>query len=50
METVTEDVYLGDVISNDGKNKKNVENIISKGLGIITQIMNLLESISFGQH
>ena len=50
METVTEDVYLGDVISNDGKNKKNVENRISKGLGIITQIMNLLESISFGQH
>ena len=50
MENVTEDVYLGDVISNDGKNKKNIEKRISKGLGIITQITNLLECISFGQH
>ena len=50
METVTEDDYLGDIISSDGKNKKNVEKRLSKGLGIITQIMNLLESISFGQH
>ena len=37
MENVTEDVYLGDVISNDGKNKKNIEKRISKGLGIMTQ-------------
>ena len=50
METVTEDEYLGDVISSDGKNKKNVEKRISKGIGIITQIMNLLSSVSFGQH
>ena len=50
MESVTEDDYLGDIISSDGKNKKNVEKRISKGLGIITQIMNLLETISFGHH
>ena len=50
METVTEDMYLGDLISSDGKNKKNVEKRISKGLGIITQVINLLETISFGQH
>ena len=50
MEDVQEDMYLGDLISSDGKNKKNVEKRISKGLGIITQIMNLLEIISFGSH
>ena len=50
MEAVQEDMYLGDIISSDGKNKKNVEKRISKGLGIITQIMNLLEIISFGSH
>ena len=50
MENVHEDMYLGDVISSDGKNKKNVEKRISKGLGIITQIMNLLEIICFGSH
>ena len=50
MENVEEDMYLGDLISSDGKNKKNVEKRISKGLGIITQILNLLEVVSFGQH
>jgi hypothetical protein len=32
------------------KNKKNIEKRISKGLGIIFQIMNLLEVISFGHY
>ena len=50
MENVEEDMYLGDLISSNGKNKKNVEKRISKGLGIITQIMNLLEIVSFGKH
>ena len=50
MQGVEEDMYLGDLISSDGKNKKNVEKRLSKGLGIITQILNLLEMISFGQH
>ena len=48
MESVTEDVYLGDIISNDGKNRKNINKRISKGLGVITQIMNLLEIVTFG--
>ena len=43
MENVSEDLYLGDIISSDGKNRKNVDKRISKGLGLITQIMNLLE-------
>ena len=50
MPEVTEDVYLGDIISCDGKNTKNVKSRISKGLGIINQIFNLLENITFGCH
>ena len=45
---VTEDTYLGDIISCDGRNTKNVQNRIGKGLGKITEIMNILEKISFG--
>ena len=47
---VEQDTYLGDVISSDGKNRKNVENRISTGIRIITQILNLLEIVSFGKH
>ena len=50
MEGVEEDMYLGDLINSDGKNRKNVEKRISKGKGIITQILNLLDIVSFGQH
>ena len=50
MEAVEHDIYLGDVISNDGKNKLNIEKRISKGLGIISQIMNILDIITFGSH
>ena len=48
METVQGDTYLGDVVSGDGKNTKNVQKRISKGLGIISSIMNLLDKICFG--
>ena len=44
MPDVTEDVYL------DGKITKNVKSRISKGLGIINQILNLLENITFWCH
>ena len=50
MEKVTEDTYLGDIISHDGKNSKNIDNRVAKGLGIITDIMNILEKVSLGQH
>ena len=30
MEQVTEDTYLGDIISEDGKNEKNIKNRIAK--------------------
>ena len=50
MEKLTEDTYLGDIISQDGKNTKNIDNRVAKGLGIFTDIMNILGKVSLGQH
>ena len=50
MSNVTKDTYLGDIISSDGRNTKNVTSRISKGIGIITQINHLLEMVSLGHH
>ena len=41
---------LGDILCSDGKNTKNIKNRISKGLGIIAQIMNILDDVNFGPH
>ena len=50
MKEVKDDRYLGDILSSDGKNTKNIKDRISKGVGIIANIFNLLEVISFGQY
>ena len=50
MEKVSEDTYLGDVISGDERNLKNIKKKVSKGLGIITEIMNILEKVTLGKH
>ena len=50
METVKTDVYLGDVISADGTNTANIKARISKGNGILSQIRDYLETVSFGAH
>ena len=50
MGQVTHDTYLGDVISNDGSNARNIKSRVGKGLGIISQIMNILETVSFGKY
>ena len=50
MQEVEDDEYLGDVISHDGKNKKNIQKRVSKGMGAISQIMNILALVSFGYH
>ena len=49
IQEVKDDRYLGDILSCDGKNTKNIKDRISKGVGIIANIFNLLEVISFGQ-
>ena len=49
MSHVSEDTYLGDLISNDGKNSKNIRDRIGKGHGKITEIMNMLEATPLGQ-
>ena len=48
METVDYDTYLGDIISGDGKNTKNIQNRIAKGLGKISSITDLLNKICLG--
>ena len=50
MKQVESDTYLGDIISSDGKNTENIKSRVSKGLGIVTQIMNLLELVNFGNY
>ena len=50
IKEVSEDKYLGDIISNDGRNLKNIKARISKGQGIVSRIMTLLEGIPFGRH
>ena len=50
MPEVTNDTYLGDIISGDGTNKLNIESRVSRGLGKIAQIMGMIEKISLGKH
>ena len=49
MEGKKEEKYLGDVISTDGKNIKNIKSRVSKGKGIVCRILTILEGIPFGQ-
>ena len=50
MKAVKSDTYLGDIISSDGKNTENIRNRVSKGIGIVTQIFNIMEAANFGEH
>ena len=50
MKQVNEDSYLGDLIRNDGKNTSSLKNRVSRGLGCISQIINMLERVSFGKY
>ena len=50
MERVSSDTYLGDVISSDGKNRLNIDSRVAKGLGLVSQIMDVLNCVSFGAH
>ena len=50
MADVNEITYLGDCITSDGKNTRNVQIRTKKGHGIVCQIMKILRTISFGSH
>ena len=48
MEKVISDKYLGDILSYDGTNFLNINNRVSKGNGIVAQMMNILNTVAFG--
>ena len=48
LEEKNEEKYLGDVISTDGRNLKNIKARVNKGKGITTKIMTLLDGIPLG--
>ena len=50
MQLKTEEKYLGDIISSDGKNFKNIQERVNKGKGIVRNILNMLEGIPFGKY
>ena len=50
MQLKTEEKYLGDIISSDGKNLKNIQERVNKGKGIVRNILNMLEGIPFGKY
>ena len=50
MEEKREEKYLGDIVSSDGRNIKNIKSRIAKGTGIVNKILTMLDGIPFGKH
>ena len=50
MKVKQEQMYLGDIISADGKHQKKIQNRKNRGLEIINQIMNILDTVYFGKY
>ena len=50
IEEKMEEKYLGDIISSDGKNMKNIKARVAKGKGIVLRIFNILENVPVGKH
>ena len=50
MKRKSEQTYLGDVLSADGRHLKNVQARKSKSLGTINQIMQILQNVFFGKY
>ena len=50
IKSVTEEKYLGDVVSRDGRNIKNIKARVAKGKGIVSRILNVLEGIPLGPY
>ena len=49
VEETLDEKYLGDIISHDGRNSKNIKARINKGRGIVKKILNILNCIPFGK-
>ena len=50
IKKVNEEKYVGDIISYDGKLTKTIQQRTSRAVGIISQITNILKSVSLGNH
>jgi hypothetical protein len=49
MEEKSEEKYLGDILSKDGKNTKNMIMKQNKGQCMVNEIMAILEDIWYGK-
>ena len=50
VEDVSDEKYLGDIISKDGKNSKNIKARVARAKGSVKQIMEILDNICFGPY
>ena len=50
LHKATSERYLGDIISSDGKNDRNILDRYNKGIGHANQILGILKEISFGKY
>ncbi len=50
MEDTAEQKYLGDILTSTGSNKSNIASRRGKGLGVVKQILPILDEVTFGQH
>ena len=49
MKAVEKDKYLGDILTENGNQKENIENRRSKGFGIVAEILSILNEVPFGK-
>ena len=50
MPAVSNDTYLGDIISSDGKNRLTIENRVRRGHGKVAEILGIIDRLSLGKH
>ena len=48
MNLVERETYLGDIVTSDGNLNENIEARFNKGIGIVNQIIAILNEVSFG--
>ena len=48
--TVEDQIYLGEVLSRDRKNSKNIDSKIARGKGIVHEILMILNNVYFGSN